>query len=253
MARDSHTSNEDARGRVIVALDVPDAAQARDLVTALGDVITFYKVGLYLQMARGTEAFIDELIAAGKDVFLDYKLGDIGESMRGGIAGAAARGVRFLTIQGSEEVAKAGLAAVLRERADDGPRILMVTVLTSVGLTDLKDIYGPAIDVPALVLRRARLARELGCDGVIASGQEARRVREELGPDYLIVTPGVRPASGAVAGDDQKRAVTPGKAIAAGADHIVVGRPIVRSANPVAAAQSIVDEVAEAIRVRAER
>lgn len=240
----------DHRGRVIVALDVPEVAQARAMVAAIGDAITFYKIGLYLQMARGTELFIDELIGAGKDVFLDYKMGDIGESMRGGIAGAAARGVRFLTIQGSEEVAKAGLDAALRDRPRGGPRILMVTVLTSVGLADLKAIYGPAIEVPELVLRRARLARELGCNGVIASGREAGLVRRELGPDFLIVTPGVRPARAEIAGDDQKRAVTPGEAIAAGADHIVVGRPIVRSDDPAEAASKIVDEVAEALLQR---
>ena len=211
----------DHRGRVIVALDVPEVAQARAMVAAIGDAITFYKIGLYLQMARGTELFIDELIGAGKDVFLDYKMGDIGESMRGGIAGAAARGVRFLTIQGSEEVAKAGLDAALRDRPRGGPRILMVTVLTSVGLADLKAIYGPAIEVPELVLRRARLARELGCNGVIASGREAGLVRRELG-----------------------------QAIAAGADHIVVGRPIVRSDDPAEAASKIVDEVAEALLQR---
>ena len=235
---------------MIVALDVPDVAQARGIVAAIGDAITFYKIGLYLQMVRGIEPFIDELIGDGKDVFLDYKLGDIGESMRGGIAGAAARGVRFLTIQGSEEVAKAGLDVALRDQPGGGPLILMVTVLTSVGLADLKAIYGPAIEVAELVLRRARLACELGCDGVIASGREAALVRRELGPDFLIVTPGVRPARAEVAGDDQKRAVTPGEAIAAGADHIVVGRSIVRSGDPAAAARSIVGEVAEALRQR---
>lgn len=232
----------DVNKRLIVALDVPSVPEALSIVDDLDGLVSFFKVGLHLQVRPGIEGLIESLGDAGKDIFLDYKLGDIGETMRGGVAGAADRRVSFLTIQGSGDLTQEHVAAALSGKADGLPRVLRVSLLTSLGEKDAQAVYGKTVQ--ELVMERARQAHDWGCDGVIASGHEAKAIKQEFGPDFLVVTPGIRPRDAAVG--DQKRVVTPGKAIKAGADYLVVGRPIVKSANRRAAAQAIIDEMKEA-------
>ena len=229
----------EAHKRLIVALDVPSVDEARAIIDDLDGLVSFFKVGLHLQVRPGIEGLIEWLRDAGKDIFLDYKLGDIGEVMRSGVAGAASRRVSFLTIQGSGDMNEALVTAAVSGKADGLPRILRVTLLTSLGEKDAQAVYGKS--VPELVMERARQARDWGCDGVIASGHEAKAIKQEFGPDFLVVTPGIRPRDAAVG--DQKRVVTPGSAIQAGADYLVVGRPIVKSADRRAAAEAIIDDM----------
>ena len=235
----------DAAARLIVALDVPSVDQARSIVTELGPGTAFFKIGLTLQWDPDVRPFIDELKDGGARVFIDYKYSDIGESMRGGVAGAARAGAAFLTIQGSGGVNKASLEAAGAGRGDSGLKLLLVTFLTSLSAADLQGLGGSVEDV---VLDRVRVAREAGIDGVIASGREVRAIREMVGPDFLIVTPGIRPQG--AGSDDHKRAVTPGEAIAAGADYLVVGRPIIKSPEPAAAARAIVADMQAAFETR---
>ncbi len=225
--------------RLIVGLDLPDAAAARALVTTLGDDVGFYKVGLGL-LATGGLGLACELKAEGKRVFLDMKLFDIGATVT-----AAVRGLTtlispdFLTVHGDPQVVRAAVAG----RAGAATRILAVTFLTSLDRADLDDALVRAGDLSDLVLERARRAFAAGADGVIASPQEAARLRalpEARGK--LIVTPGIRPA-GAAPGD-QKRIATPAAALAAGADHLVVARPIIAAPDPRAAAERILAEIA---------
>ncbi|MCH8187775.1 MAG: orotidine-5'-phosphate decarboxylase [Proteobacteria bacterium] len=229
----------EARKRLIVALDVPSVDEALSIIGDLDGLVSFFKVGLHLQVRPGIEGLIESLGDAGKDIFLDYKLGDIGETMRGGVAGAAARRVRLLTIQGSGDLTEEHVVAALSGKADGLPGILRVTLLTSLGEADAQNAYGKSVQ--ELVMERARQAKAWGCDGVIASGREAKAIKRELGPEFLVVTPGIRPRDAAVG--DQKRVVTPGQAIEAGADYLVVGRPIVKSADRRAAAQAIIEEM----------
>ena len=239
---------EDAAGRLIVALDVPGVAAAREAVAALDGLVSFFKVGYYLQMARGTEAFIDELLDAGKRVFIDYKLGDIPETVKWGVRGAAGHGVDFVTVQGAGDAARAALEAAVEGQVDGRPGILYVTLLTSMGGREA-GAAGFTGGVEGIVRDRARLALDVGLDGVIASGREAALIRALAGPDRLtIVTPGIRPAGAGA--DDHKRATTPGEAIRAGADYLVVGRPILRAADPRAAAAAIIAEIDEALADR---
>ncbi len=233
-----HTMLE-AKKRLIVALDVPSVDEALSIIGDLDGLVSFFKVGLHLQVRPGIEGLLESLGGAGKDIFLDYKLGDIGETMRGGVAGAAARRVQFLTIQGSGDLTEEHVAAAVSGKAGGLPGILRVTLLTSLGEADAQAAYGKSVQ--ELVLERARQAKAWGCDGVIASGREAKAIKRELGPEFLVVTPGIRPRD--TAPGDQKRVVTPGQAIEAGADYLVVGRPIVKSADRRAAAQAIIDEM----------
>ena len=235
----------DAKKRLIVALDVPSVGEALSIIGDLDGLVSFFKVGLHLQVRPGIEGLLESLGGGGKDIFLDYKLGDIGETMRGGVAGAAARRVRFLTIQGSGDLTEEHVAAALSGRADGLPGILRVTLLTSLGEADAQAAYGKSVQ--ELVLERARQAKAWGCDGVVASGREAKAIKRELGPDFLVVTPGIRPRDAAVG--DQKRVVTPGQAIEAGADYLVVGRPIVKAkpGKRVAEAEAIIAEMTEAL------
>jgi len=226
--------------RLIVALDVEEVARARGLVDALGGMVGFYKLGLQLALAPGAEAFLDDLLGAGKKVFLDYKFYDIGETVRHAVARAAARGVHLLTVHAVPQV----MAAAVAGRGDAPTRILAVTVLTSLDDSDLRAM-GHDQPAAALVEMRARQALEAGCDGIVSSPREAASLRALAGGRPLkIVTPGIRPAGAAK--DDQKRAATPAAAIAAGADHLVVGRPITQAADPAAAAADILAEIAAA-------
>lgn len=217
--------------RLIVALDVPTAAGARELVERLGDAARFYKVGLELFSAGGTFELIEWLAVRGCKVFADLKLYDIPETVRRAVANLRGSGATFLTVHGQRSV----MEAAVREKGALG--ILAVTVLTSFDARDLAEM-GPGASVEQLVLARARGAAEAGCDGVIASGLEAPKLKSEFGDRLLLVTPGIRPVENRPA-DDQKRTVDVAQAFANGADYIVVGRPIRDAADPRAAAQGI--------------
>jgi orotidine-5'-phosphate decarboxylase len=230
----------DVRGRLIVALDVPRLAAAQSLVERLGNAVTFYKIGLELVMGGGLE-LARELACAGKRVFLDMKLLDIGHTVERATRGAAEIGATFLTVHAQD--AKTLQAAALG-RAGTGLKLLGVTVLTNLDESDIRQ-QGIAEGPGLLVARRAALAREAGCDGVVASGREARRLRAIVGPDMAVVTPGIRlPNDDA---GDQARITTPKAAIAAGADYLVVGRPITASADPRAAVEAFLAAMAEAL------
>jgi orotidine-5'-phosphate decarboxylase len=226
------------RDRLIVALDVPSVAAAAVLVERLGDGVSFYKIGYQLAFAGGM-AFADTLIRADKRVFLDLKLHDIGNTVAKGVESVARLGATFLTVHAYPQTMKAAAAA----RGNAGLRILAVTVLTSYDDADLA-AAGYGAGVSELVARRAVQARDLGIDGLVCAAEEAAHLRPVIGPGMVLVTPGIRPA-GADAGD-QKRVMTPARAIAAGADYLVVGRPIVEAGDPKAAADAIVAEIAAA-------
>jgi orotidine-5'-phosphate decarboxylase len=230
----------DANRRLIVALDVPSVDKARALVKMLGDSVGVYKIGLELLFSGGL-ALAEELAGHGHAVFVDAKLLDIEATVERATAAIARMGVTFLTVHALDEKT---LRAAVRGRGDGPLKLLGVTVLTNLSDSDLVE---QGIDHPLreVVLHRAKLAKEAGFDGVIASGHEAGSIRKCAGVDFLIVTPGVRP-QGAPA-QDQTRAVTPAQAIEAGADYLVVGRPITRASDPRAAAEAIVAEIAAAL------
>lgn len=224
----------DKRDRLFVALDMPTVAEARAMVATLGGTVRSYKVGLELVLNGGLDLASD-LKAQGKAVFLDMKLLDIGNTVEKATANVARMGVDFLTLHGTDTKT---MAAAARGRGTSGLKLLAVTVLTNLDQADLVE-QGIAGKSPAdLVLHRARLARAAGLDGVIASGQEAAAVRAAVGPGFLIVTPGIRLPGGSAG--DQARIMTPGHAIAAGADYIVVGRPITEADDPKGVAERIV-------------
>jgi orotidine-5'-phosphate decarboxylase len=226
------------RDRLIVALDVPSIPAAASLVERLGDAVSFYKIGYQLAFAGGM-ALAETLVGAGKQVFLDLKLHDIGNTVEKGVESVARMGATFVTVHAYPQTMKAAVAA----RGNAGLRILAVTVLTSYDDADL-EAAGYALGVSSLVARRAAQAREIGVDGLVCSAEEAAALRSLVGTSMMLVTPGIRPA-GTAAGD-QKRVMTPARAIAAGAHYLVVGRPIVEAADPKAAAVAIVAEIAAA-------
>jgi orotidine-5'-phosphate decarboxylase len=228
----------DPRERLIVALDVPSVAEAEALVARLGESVTFYKIGYQLAFAGGID-FARVLASAGKRIFLDLKLHDIGNTVARGVESVARLGATFLTVHAYPQTMHAAVDA----RAGTDLRILAVTVLTSYDDADLA-AAGYDFTVSELVEERAAQARDVGVDGLVCSGEEAARLRAVIGSGMTLVTPGIRPA-GADAGD-QKRIVTPAAAIAAGADRLVVGRPIVAAPDPKAAADAIVAEIARA-------
>ena len=224
----------DPRDRLIVALDVDGVAAAEALVARIGDAATIYKIGYRLAWAGGL-ALAERLAADGRKVFLDLKLHDIGNTVEEGVRAASRLGATFLTVHAYPQT----MRAAVRGRGP-GLKILAVSVLTSYDDADAAEA-GYALPVADLVARRARQAAEIGVDGLICSAAEAIAVRAIVGPDRLIVTPGIRP-TGAAAGD-QKRVMTPAQARAAGIDHVVVGRPITGAADPRAAAAAIVAEL----------
>lgn len=224
-------------GSVIVALDFPRGAEALELVDDLGKAGTFYKVGLQLYTAEGTH-LVEALKDRGKRVFLDLKLHDIPNTVAGGVRAASELGVDFLTLH------TAGGGAMLEAARDAAgeTRLLGVTVLTSLGAADLKATWGrKTLSVVDEVGRLADLAAQHGIHGVVASPHEASSVRSRVGPKFLVVTPGIRPAG--TDHDDQQRVATPAAAIAAGADYLVIGRSITRASDPEAALYSILAEV----------
>lgn len=224
--------------RLIVALDLPAVDEARRIVRRIGEIGGFYKIGYQLMPVGGVE-LARELSAVGKKIFLDFKFHDIGVTVEKGVASVVKLGGDFLTVHSERDVLKGAVAG----RGDD-PRlkILAVTVLTSLNQDDLAEA-GVTMRLQDLVLKRAELAATAGADGVVASAREAEAIRKRFGQQLLVITPGVRPVGAAA--DDQKRVVTPAEAIRAGADHIVVGRPIVGAKDPGAAARAIEAEIAE--------
>jgi orotidine-5'-phosphate decarboxylase len=225
----------DLRDRLIVALDVRGVAEARDLVERLGESVGFYKIGYQLAYAGGL-ALAEDLVRAGKKVFLDLKLHDIGNTVEEGVRSLARLGATFLTVHAYPQTMRAAAAG----RAGSSLKILAVTVLTSYDDADAAEA-GYAGTVGALVARRAAQARNLGIDGIVCAATEAARVRAVVGPKLLIVTPGIRPA-GAEA-SDQKRVVAPGAALRAGADYLVVGRPITAAPDPRQAAETVLADM----------
>ncbi|HVQ61512.1 MAG TPA: orotidine-5'-phosphate decarboxylase [Burkholderiales bacterium] len=224
--------------RLIAALDVADAAQAKALVESLGDSVRFYKVGLELFMSGGVFELIDWLAKRRNKVFADLKFFDIPETVAAAVRGLRGRGVTFATVHGNRAMLEAA------GQAKGEVKILAVTVLTSLDRGDLDDL-GFQCDVEKLVLSRARRALEAGCDGVISSGMEAPALKRELGDRLLVVTPGIRPVENRPS-DDQKRTVDVAQAFANGADYIVVGRPIRQAPDPRAAALAIQATIASA-------
>jgi orotidine-5'-phosphate decarboxylase len=229
------------RDRLIVALDLPTVAEAERLVDKLGDAVTFYKIGLELAFAGGLP-FAAALVRSGRQVFLDLKLHDIPTTVERATRQIAGLGATFLTVHAYPQT----LAAAVRGRGEAGLAagglgILGVTVMTSYADADLAEA-GYAEGVAKTVERRARQVLAAGADGLILSAEEAERIRPLVGPQLSLVTPGIRPAGSPV--QDQKRVMTPAAAIRAGADYLVVGRPVTAAANPQAAARAIVAEIA---------
>ncbi len=223
--------------RIIVALDLPSAAEAKALVKRCESHVRFFKIGLQLFMASWFET-VDWLRDRGHRVMLDLKFFDIPETVKLAVEQLNSRGVDFATIHGNDAIVRAAVAA----RGD--MKLLAVTVLTSFGEDDMRAM-GMTGSIADLVARRARRALELGCDGVVSSGLEAETLRRDLGGKLLIVTPGIRPGANVRDNsDDQQRIVTAGRAIAAGADHVVVGRPISRAADPIAVIEAMQGEIA---------
>jgi orotidine-5'-phosphate decarboxylase len=229
-----------AKERLIVALDVPTVEEARALVRALGDSVVFYKIGMQLQFAGGIQ-YAQELIGEGKKVFLDAKLFDIDATIEKAAENIARMGVDFLTVHGIGPTVR----AAVRGRGDSKLQILAVTVLTSLEAGDLHELGYHDFSVQDIVLYRARKALDAGAEGVIASGKEAEAIGGLAAGKLKIVTPGIRRGSDAVG--DQKRVATPASAIAAGADYLVVGRPVSQAEDPRGEAELIAQEIQQAL------
>ena len=231
-----------ARDRLMFALDVPSAVEADRLLDRLQGHLTFVKVGLELYTAAGPE-MVKRIVERGMRVFLDLKFLDIEETVRRATSRVAAMGVEFLTVHANRKA----LTAAVQGREGSSLKLLAVTVLTNFDGNDLREM-GIQRTVQDLVTARALLASEVGCEGVVASGEEAMALRQKVGPRFTIVTPGVRPAGKGV--DDHARATTPTQTIAAGADYLVIGRPIRDAVDPAATVASILAEMQAAFDAR---
>jgi len=225
------------RDRLIFAMDVPDCTRARELAGELGDAVNFYKIGLELMMSGEYFELLDWLLARDKKVFCDLKFFDIPATVGSAVRALKDRGASFVTVHGNQSI----MEAAARNKGDS-LKVLGVTVLTSLDRGDLDDL-GFDCDIEALVLSRARRALEAGCDGVISSGLEVPKLREEVDNRLLVVSPGIRPVDNRPVGD-QKRVVTVETAFGNGADYIVVGRPIRDAASPREAAEAIQASIA---------
>jgi orotidine-5'-phosphate decarboxylase len=230
------------RDRLIVALDTQDIEKTRALVQKLGESVGFYKVGKELFTAVGP-SIVKELIAGGKKVFLDLKFHDIPNTVAGAVNSAASLGVSLLTVHAAGGSKMLQAAAEAAAQSESRPTVLAVTVLTSLTAQELEQV-GVKGSLEAQVLRLGTLALNSGCGGIVASAQEALRLRQALGAEFTLVTPGIRPAGSIAA--DQARVVTPDAAIRAGADYLVVGRPITAADDPAAAARSIIQQIESA-------
>jgi orotidine-5'-phosphate decarboxylase len=234
---------EPVRNRLIVALDVPDLGEARDIVQELAGIVSFYKIGYWLLFRPGTDALIDDLLASGHRVFIDGKLLDIPETVKMGVRGLAQRGVSMVTVHAEPAV----MRAAVEGRGEYASLLIFgVSVLTSLGDAALAET-GYAFNVADLVARRVKQAVACGLDGMIASpADDPRRLREIGGnPSLLVATPGIRPRG--MATDDHARHATPAAAIAAGADYLVVGRPILKAPSRRDMAKAIVAEMEEGL------
>ncbi|MGB8887460.1 MAG: orotidine-5'-phosphate decarboxylase [Candidatus Korobacteraceae bacterium] len=231
-----------AKDRLIVALDVPGATQARQIVQSIGDAATTFKVGKQLFTSEGPQ-FVRELVSSGRKVFLDLKFHDIPNTVAEAVKSAAELRVAMLNVHASGGSKMLRAAVEAASQSPHPPLLLAVTVLTSLSDEDMQEI-GVCGNVLNQVLRLAALARNAGCGGLVASAKEARELRRELGEGFAIVTPGVRPGGSAIG--DQARVVTPADAIAAGASHLVVGRPILDAPDPARAAAEIIAEIERA-------
>jgi orotidine-5'-phosphate decarboxylase len=229
-----------ARERLIVALDVSSSQEAQRIIASLGESIQIYKVGMQLYTAEGPQ-IVRDLVASGRRVFLDLKYHDIPNTVAAAVREAAQLGVSMLTLHASGGTKMLRAATEAGWQMDQSLRILAVTMLTSFDAQELKEI-GFQDPMAEQVLRLASIALEAGCGGVVSSAREVKCIRAKHGNDFLAVTPGVRPAGSAHG--DQARVVTPAEAIAAGATHIVVGRPITAAANPAREVQKILNEIA---------
>lgn len=226
--------------RIILALDVDNPSKARELVKTTESHISFYKVGLQLFLAGGFET-ISWIMDRGHRMMVDLKFFDIPETVKKAVAQLNDRGITFATIHGNDAIVRAALEA----RGD--LKLLAVTVLTSFGEDDLRAM-GMTGTIEDLVYFRAKRALELGCDGVVSSGLEAGRLRRQLGDQLLIVTPGIRPGANVEDdSDDQQRIMTAGRAIASGADHVVIGRPITKADDPVAVIAGLQEEISRSV------
>ena len=233
-----------ASARLIVALDLENVEKARQTVNTLDGAVEFYKIGLTLQLAPGVEKLIREVICSGKRVFLDYKYYDIAATMTKAVERAVELGVSFLTVHGATQT----IQGAVKGRGSSNLKLFAVTVLTNMDQGDIAELGYTDHSVEQLVLHRAKKALEAGCDGVIASGHEAKAIKD-LGPRLLVITPGIRPDG--YPEDDQKRKTTPADAISAGADYLVVGRPITGAADPRRAAEEMIAQMQRAFDNRA--
>ncbi len=231
-----HTSD-----RLIVALDLPSANEARALVLNLDDAVCFYKIGLELSMAQGFFDLLDWLKQSEKRVFVDLKFFDIPQTVARAVSNLASRGADFCTVHGNQSIMEAAA-----EAKGDDLKVLAVTALTSLDQGDLADL-GFECDISELVLSRARRALASGCDGVVSSGLEVERLRAEAPKDLICVTPGIRPVENRE-DEDQKRVMSPAAAIKAGANHLVVGRPIRDAEDPREMALAIQSEIHSALK-----
>jgi len=227
------TPKIEARDRLIVALDLSDIEEANEMVRALHGAVHFFKIGLSLQLAMGVQNLIHSLINDGKKVFLDYKYYDVPETLKKAVSRAAGIGISFLTVHGSSSLIQGAVAG----RGTSDLKLFTVTVLTSMDADDIAESGYTQHTVEQLVLFRAKKALDAGCDGVIASGREAKAIKEMSGNNLLVVTPGIRDEDSPV--DDQKRRTTARAAILAGADYLVIGRPITDVPDPRAEAERI--------------
>jgi len=229
------TKNIPPRERLIFALDVSTNEEAERIVETLGDSVVFYKLGLEMFMAGRYYELVDKLVSRGKKIFADLKFFDVPETVKRAVRQLNGRGIAFATVHGNDSILRAAA------EAKGDVKILGVTVLTSLDRGDMDDL-GFSVDVPKLVLSRARRALELGCDGVISSGLEVAALRESIGEKLIVITPGIRPVENKPA-DDQKRTVDVEEAFINGADYIVVGRPIKAAPDPKAAAERIQERI----------
>ncbi len=231
----SNTAPIDARSRLMVALDVPTAGDARRIVDQLGDRVEVFKVGLELFTGTGLD-FVRELQSRKKQVFLDLKVFDVGETVKRTVKVVVDAGVSFLTIHGNSEIVSAAAEA----RGSSKLKLLSVTVLTCLDVKDIRDL-GYECSLQELALHRAMKARDAGCDGVISSPREAKLIKDATHGELLVVTPGIRPLGAQL--QDHKRSGDPRSAIENGADYLVVGRPITAAPDPAAAANAIIAEM----------
>lgn len=241
----AHVQSLSARERLIVALDVATTEEAKLIINQLGNTVSFYKIGLHLQLAPELHSIFSKLKEEGKNVFLDFKYIDIPATVSGVVRAASRLGIKFITVMGQGHIVGAAVDA----RADTDLKILAVTLLTGMSEEDMKKEYQTPVPLREFVKQRAVEASHLKCDGVISSPNEVELIRSVVQrEDFLIVTPGIRPIGAAQ--DDQKRTATPYDAIINGANYLVIGRPIIRESKPKDAARRIIDEMETALAHR---